>query len=85
MASRTRKEFRGRDYQRIANLAKALQMVRAMDLERANYNADPKNEDKPSRKLFAAWNKVSTAMNTMQKRLEAIAELKLGMEDPGIE
>jgi hypothetical protein len=84
MASRNRHEFRGRDYQRLVNLRKALQMGANMDVERANWNADEKNKDKRDRVLFAAWPRLVTAMRTLIDRIDVLVDLKKGNDDPGI-
>lgn len=84
MASRSRKEFRGRDFQRLSNLIKAVHMVQNMDVERANYNAKDANISKPNKLMFAAWAKVSTALKTIEDRASVLLDLNVGKEDPGV-
>lgn len=69
MAQRSRKEFRGKDYQRIHGLERHLDMVITMDADRSFWNVLEREEFELEKQLFASDSDLVGAINMIKTRL----------------
>lgn len=70
MAQRSRKEFRGKDYQRLHGLERHLDMVTTMDSDRSFYNVLEKKDYELPKELFATDTDLVAAVNLIKARID---------------